>query len=243
MVRQAEGARVARILEELERHYPAAECPLHHDNPLQLLIATILSAQCTDARVNMVTPGLFKKFPDAAAFAAAPLRSLESAIRTTGFFRSKARNIRNCCRAIQERFGGKVPASLEDLVTLPGVGRKTANVVLGHAFGIPGITVDTHVGRLSRRLGLSRHEDPVKVEFDLMKLIPREQWSSFSIQLILHGRQVCHARIPRCTECFLRSLCPYPEMAARMNPAGLSARTASRTRKALSPLTAPKPAR
>ena len=218
MHRQKESARVARILEELERHYPGAECALHHDNPLQLLVATILSAQCTDARVNMVTPELFRKYPDAAALAAAPLRSLESAIRTTGFFRNKARNIRECCRAIQRRFGGMVPAKLEDLVTLPGVGRKTANVVLGTAFGIPGITVDTHVGRVSRRLGLTRHEDPVKVEFDLMKLIPQEQWSTFSIRLIWHGRQVCHARSPQCGDCVLRSLCPYPVLAASVKP-------------------------
>ena len=227
MVRQEEGARIAGILKVLDRHYPSAECPLQHDNPLQLLVATILSAQCTDARVNMVTPALFKRFPDAAAFASAPLRSLESAIRTTGFFRNKAKSIRECCRAIQQRFGGKVPARLEDLVTLPGVGRKTANVVLGAAFGIPGITVDTHVGRVSRRLALTRQEDPVKVEFDLMDLIPQERWSTFSLQLIYHGRKVCHARSPRCGECPLRELCPFPALAAK-GAAALPRKTAAR---------------
>ena len=210
MKRMALGRRALQILEKLEELYPEVETALHHDNPLQLLVATILSAQCTDARVNMVTPALFRKYPDAQAFASANPRQLEAAIRTTGFFRSKAKNIRECCRAILERFEGRVPDKLEDLVTLPGVGRKTANVVLGNAFGIPGITVDTHVGRLSRRLGLTRHEDPVKVEFDLMDLIPREKWSTFSLQLILHGRKVCVARGPRCGECLLYGLCPYP---------------------------------
>ena len=210
--------RALGILEKLEDLYPEVETALHHDNPLQLLVATILSAQCTDARVNLVTPALFRKFPDAAAFARAKPRELEAAIRTTGFFRSKTKNIQAASRAILERFGGRVPANLEDLVTLPGVGRKTANVVLGNAFGIPGITVDTHVGRLSRRLGLSRHEDPVKVEFDLMDLIPREKWSTFSLQLILHGRKVCIARAPRCGECALYDLCPYPAKTARRPP-------------------------
>jgi endonuclease-3 len=210
MKRMALGKRALRIVEKLEEAYPEVETALHHDNPLQLLVATILSAQCTDARVNMVTPALFRKYPDAEAFARSNARQLESAIRTTGFFRSKAKNIREACRAIQERFGGRVPDRLEDLVTLPGVGRKTANVVLGNAFGIPGITVDTHVGRLSRRLGLTLHEDPVKVEFDLMELIPREKWSTFSLQLIWHGRRVCVARAPRCGECVLYALCPYP---------------------------------
>jgi endonuclease-3 len=203
--------RVLQILDRLEDLYPEVECALRHDNPLQLLVATILSAQCTDARVNLVTPGLFRRFPDARAFSVAPLRQLESAIRTTGFFRMKARNIKKCCKAIRERFGGRVPDRLEDLVTLPGVGRKTANVVLGAAYGVPGITVDTHVGRLSRRLGLSRNEDPVKVEFDLMKLIPKEKWSTFSLQLIWHGRRVCHSRAPRCAHCLLDPVCPYPD--------------------------------
>ena len=220
----ATAARAHKIVAELERLYPEAECALRHDNPLQLLIATILSAQCTDARVNLVTPDLFRRYPDAAAFARADLRQLESAIRSTGFFRMKSRNIKGCCQAIQERHGGKVPDRLEDLVKLPGVGRKTANVVLGNAFGIPGITVDTHVGRLARRLELTRHEDPVKVEFDLMELFPRARWSIASMQLILHGRRTCHARSPRCEACGLRSLCPYPDRAMRPVPRGRVAR-------------------
>jgi endonuclease III len=215
MSRKTVVLRTAQLVERLAEMYPDVHCPLHHDNPLQLLVATILSAQCTDARVNLVTPELFRKFPDVQAFAGARLKQLESAIRSTGFFRSKAKNIRECCRAILKRFGGRVPDSLEDLVTLPGVGRKTANVVLGSAFGIPGITVDTHVGRLSRRLGLTKHQDPVKVEFDLMKLVPKEKWSDFSLQLIWHGRRVCLARSPRCGECTLNSLCPYPARIAR----------------------------
>jgi endonuclease III len=226
----AELQRVGQILSRLDAHYPGAETALTHEDPLQLLVATILSAQCTDARVNLVTPPLFRKYPDARAFAKADLRQLEGMVRTTGFFRSKARNIRECCRKIVERFDGKVPATLEQLVELPGVGRKTANVVLGAAFGIPGITVDTHVGRLSRRLGLSRHEDPVKVEFDLMKILPQPRWSSFSMQLIWHGRRVCGARTPRCEECFLRDLCPYPVRARRRKtaPRSRARRSASR---------------
>ena len=218
MKRMTLGKRALHIVEKLEDLYPESETALHHDNPLQLLIATILSAQCTDARVNMVTPALFRKYPDAEAFARANPRQLEAAIRTTGFFRSKAKSIRESCRTLVERFGGRVPDKLEDLVTLPGVGRKTANVVLGNAFGIPGITVDTHVGRLSRRLGLTRHEDPVKVEFDLMELIPREKWSTFSLQLILHGRRICVARAPRCGECALFSLCSYPQKTSTRPP-------------------------
>ena len=221
MSRRAVAARAAQILDRLEELYPDAHCPLLHDNPLQLLVATILSAQCTDARVNLVTPDLFRRFPDAQAFADARLKQLESAIRTTGFFRNKAKNIRECCRAMLKRFGGRVPANLEDLVSLPGVGRKTANVVLGSAFGIPGITVDTHVGRLSRRLGLTKEQDPVKVEFDLMKLIPQEKWSSFSLQLIWHGRRVCLARSPRCAECALEALCPYPASRSRASRTAL----------------------
>jgi len=214
MPKTGDSRRIERILSGLDGHYPGAGTALSHEDPLQLLVATILSAQCTDDRVNRVTPPLFRKYPDARAFARADIRDLEGLIRSTGFFRSKARNIRECCRGLVERFGSRVPSKLEELVTLPGVGRKTANVVLGSAFGIPGITVDTHVGRLSRRLGLSRHEDPVKVEFDLMKIIPKSRWSSFSLQLILHGRRVCASRRPRCEACFLRELCPYPARAS-----------------------------
>jgi len=215
MANREEQARVGEILDRLGAHYPEAECALRHDDPLQLLVATILSAQCTDRRVNLVTPGLFRKYPDAAAFARASLRELEAAIRTTGFYRNKARNIRECCRLLDREFGGEVPPRLEDLVTLPGVGRKTANVVLGSAFGIPGITVDTHVGRVSRRLRLTRNEDPVKVEYDLMKILPRERWSIFSHQMIWHGRRICGARRPLCPDCFLNDLCPFPARASR----------------------------
>lgn len=202
------SVRVRAIRRELARLYPNAECALHFQTPLQLLIATILSAQCTDARVNMVTPALFARYPDAAAFAQADLAELEKMIQSTGFFRNKAKNIIACCQGIVEHHGGEVPATLEQLVPLAGVGRKTANVLLGNAFGIPGITVDTHVGRLSRRLGLSVHEDPEKVERDLMELIPRKEWTMFSHRTIFHGRQVCHARKPNCENCTLAKLCP-----------------------------------
>jgi endonuclease-3 len=229
--RREDPGRVRQIVSRLERLYPEARTELTHEDPLQLLLATILSAQCTDARVNLVTPPLFRKYPDARAFASASLRDLEAMIRTTGFFRSKARNIRECCRTLVKRHGGVVPGSMEELVKLPGVGRKTANVVLGNAFGIPGIPVDTHVGRLSRRLGLSRHDDPVKVEFDLMKIVPQSSWSDFSMQLILHGRRVCGARRPLCDACFLSDLCPYPtraQAAARAKPRPRKARAAAR---------------
>jgi endonuclease-3 len=197
-----------RIVRRLARLYPDAHCALHHRNPLELLVATILSAQCTDARVNQVTPALFARYPDAVAFATADPRELEKLIQSTGFFRNKARNIIGCCRELVERHGGRVPATMEELVPLPGVGRKTANVILGTAFATPGITVDTHVGRLSRRLGLTEHTDPVKVERDLMALLPRKQWTMFSHRLIFHGRQVCHARKPDCAGCGLAALCP-----------------------------------
>ena len=200
--------RAGPINDALRPLYPEAVTALAHDNPLQLLIATILSAQCTDARVNLVTPALFARYKTARDFANCDIRELEGLIKSTGFYKNKAKNIRACCAAIVERFGGEVPNRLEDLVTLPGVGRKTANVVLGDAFGTPGITVDTHVGRLSRRLGLTRHTDPVKVEFALMELLPECEWTAFSHRLILHGRSVCFARKPRCQTCPLADLCP-----------------------------------
>jgi endonuclease-3 len=201
-------ARVASLLTILERGYPDARCALDFQNPLQLLIATILSAQCTDARVNMVTPGLFARYVDAAAFAAAPQAELEQAVRSTGFYRNKARAIRECCADIVTKHGGKVPDTLEDLTALRGVGRKTANVVLGNAFGIPGLVVDTHVSRLANRLGLTRESDAVKIEFALMPLVPRERWTLFSHWLILHGRAVCNARKPHCSVCPLAPHCP-----------------------------------
>jgi endonuclease-3 len=201
-------ARTRKILKVLARLYPDAQCALHYRNPLELLIATILSAQCTDVRVNMVTPALFASYPDAKAFAAAEQKELEKAIQSTGFFRNKARNIMACCKALVEQHDGRVPGTLEELVTLAGIGRKTANVILGNAFAVPGITVDTHVGRVSRRLGLTLHDDPVKVEHDLMKLIPKKEWTMFSHRMIFHGRQVCHSRKPLCGQCALADLCP-----------------------------------
>lgn len=203
-----EKPRVRAILKGLAKLYPDAHCALHFNNPLQLLIATILSAQCTDVRVNMVTPALFKRYPDAAAFAGADLGELEKMIQSTGFFRNKAKSIKTCCQKLVDEHGGEVPGTLEELVPLPGVGRKTANVVLGNAFDVPGITVDTHVGRLSRRLGLTENEDAVKVEHDLMEIIPKKEWTMFSHRMIFHGRQVCFARNPRCDECTLAKNCP-----------------------------------
>jgi endonuclease-3 len=202
------SVRAEPINNTLRSLYPEASTALVHSNPLQLLIATILSAQCTDARVNMVTPSLFKRFKTARDFAESDSEELQQLIKSTGFYRNKANNIRASCKAIIERFGGEVPSTLAELVTLPGVGRKTANVVLGDAFNTPGITVDTHVGRVSRRLGLTRHMDPVKVEFALMDLMPQQEWTAFSHRLILHGRAICHARNPRCESCALARLCP-----------------------------------
>jgi endonuclease-3 len=196
------------VLGILDRLYPAARTALEFNNPLQLLIATILSAQCTDDRVNMVTPGLFTRYPDAKALAEAPREDLEAMIRSTGFFRNKARAIKECCSDIVTKHGGEVPGTLEELTALHGVGRKTANVVLGNAFGVPGLVVDTHVTRLARRLGLTDQTDPVKIEFALMPIVPREKWTLFSHWLILHGRQVCIARKPRCSICPLAPHCP-----------------------------------
>jgi endonuclease-3 len=207
-IRKPAAQRAVSINDTLRPLYPLAVTALTHANPLQLLIATILSAQCTDARVNMVTPALFARFKTAEDFASCDIAELETLIKSTGFYRNKAKNIRACCAAILEQHEGRVPDSLAALVALPGVGRKTANVVLGDAFGTPGITVDTHVGRLSRRLGLTRHTDPVKVEFAVMKLVPQAEWTLFSHRLILHGRAICHARNPRCESCPLAGLCP-----------------------------------
>jgi endonuclease-3 len=206
--RPPEPERVAAILAILEERYPEATTALDFGTPLQLLIATILSAQCTDARVNMVTPGLFARYPDARAFAGASQAELEDMIRSTGFFRNKAKSIRACCADIVATHGGEVPNTLDALTALRGVGRKTANVVLGNAFGIPGLVVDTHVGRLARRLGLTRETDPVKVEFALMPIVPRERWTRFSHWLILHGRRICNARKPACSICPLAPHCP-----------------------------------
>ncbi len=204
----AKPERVRAILGKLDEAYPAATCELHHNNPFQLLISTILSAQCTDERVNQVTATLFPKYPTPEAFAYANPRELEKEIRPTGFFRNKTKSVIGASKRIVEAFGGKVPQTMEELLTLPGVARKTANVVLGTAFGIAsGVVVDTHVQRLSGRLDLTREEDPKKIEQDLMQVIPRERWILFSHQLIWHGRRVCQARKPRCAECNLERIC------------------------------------
>jgi endonuclease-3 len=197
------------ILRRLRATYPDATCALRHEDPLQLLVATILSAQCTDARVNLVTPALFKRYRAAADFAAAPPAELESLIRSTGFFRNKARSIRNCCQGITEKHAGKVPNTLDKLILLDGIGRKTANVVLGVAYGkAEGIVVDTHVMRLSRRLGLTRQTTPEKIEQALMKVVPYKDWIDFSHLLIWHGRKRCNARRPDCIQCEVADLCP-----------------------------------
>ncbi|MFS8742016.1 endonuclease III [Synechococcus sp. WC10meta] len=212
--------RALEILLRLKRHYPNSKCTLHYQTPLQLLVATILSAQCTDERVNQVTPELFRRFPDAQALATAPREEIEALIRPTGFYRNKAKHIQEACRKILTDFGGQVPRTMPELLTLPGVARKTANVVLAHAFGInAGVTVDTHVKRLSRRLGLTEHEDPVRIERDLMQLLPQVDWENWSLRLIEHGRAICTARQPLCQQCFLADLCPSasllkPEAAA-----------------------------
>lgn len=201
--------RTQTIIQKLKRYYPDAHCALHHSNPLELLVATILSAQCTDERVNMVTPQLFKHYRTAADYAAADLPKLEEQIRSTGFFRSKAKSLKGMGTGLQERFGGEVPRELDALTGLPGVGRKTANVVLGNAFGIAtGIVVDTHVKRLAFRLGLTTAKTPEKVEEDLLKLVPKKDWINFSHWLIFHGRQICKARKPACEICPLEGECP-----------------------------------
>ncbi len=198
-----------RVANALARLYPDAECSLDYASPLELLIATILSAQCTDARVNIVTKDLFRRYRTAADYAAAPLKELEKAVQTTGFFRNKAKNIQGCCRRLVERHGSEVPDNLQALVELPGVGRKTANVVLGVAFQqASGVVVDTHVTRLSRRLGLTRANDAVKIERDLIALLPRKHWIALSHRMIQHGRGVCPARKPKCEVCSLNKLCP-----------------------------------
>jgi endonuclease III len=200
--------RVAAILAKLDEAYGNATCELKHENAFQLLISTILSAQCTDVRVNQVAETLYKKYPDAKAFAYATPSELEQDIRPTGFFRNKTKSVMGASKAILEKFAGSVPRTMEEILTLPGVARKTGNVVLGTAYGIAsGVAVDTHVLRLSNRLDLSRNEDPKKVEQDLMKIIPQEKWIQFSHQLIWHGRRICHARKPKCIECNMESLC------------------------------------
>ena len=201
--------RMPELLARLKGLYPDAHCELDHRNAFELLCATILSAQCTDARVNLVTPALFAKYPDAAALARARPADVEAIIRPTGFFRNKTKSLIGMAQAVVADHAGRIPSSMEELRTLPGVGRKTANVILGNAYGInEGVTVDTHVGRVSRRLGLTKHDDPEKVEQDLMKLVPRDDWALFSHLLIFHGRRICVARKPKCGECALAGICP-----------------------------------
>lgn len=215
--------RARRINRVLGLRYPDAHCELDFTNPLELLVATVMSAQTTDVRVNQVTPELFARYPDALSYAQADRGFLQEILRPTGFFRAKAESLIGIGQVLVERFDGQVPGRLEDLVTLPGVGRKTANVVLGNAFGTPGITVDTHVGRLARRLGWTTEEDPVKVESDLMELLERSEWTMASHRLIFHGRRTCHARTPACGACPIAADCPSngigetdPELAAAL---------------------------
>ena len=203
--------RADRIRKSLRSLFPEVKPQLHFRNPFELLIATILSSQCTDQQVNRVTPKLFHQLKSPQDFARASLEEIEALIRSTGFYRNKAKNIKACCRVLLENHGGRVPDRLDELVDLPGVGRKTANVVLGAAFERPGIVVDTHVKRVSWRLGFTENSDPVKIEFDLMDIIPRKEWSDFSLRLIFFGRQTCTARKPKCPVCLLDPLCPYPD--------------------------------
>ena len=200
------GVRIRKILSE---RYPEVKTPLIYETPFQLLVATILSAQCTDQQVNRVSGKLFNHLKTPADFAEAPLKTIEAFIRPTGFFHNKAKNIKNCSRALLQYHDGHVPQNLEDLVKLPGIGRKTANVILGAVFNTPGIVVDTHVGRISQRLNLTANKDPVKIEFDLMKIIPEREWSDFSLRLIFFGREICTARKPKCPVCPLNKLCPW----------------------------------
>jgi endonuclease-3 len=212
------GGRMPEVIKVLRKLYPRSRTALYYETPLQILVATILAAQCTDERVNKVTPDLFQKYPDAAAFAAADRGVLETEIRSTGFFRAKAKSIIGAAQKITQDFGGRVPSTMAELVTLPGVARKTANIVLSSGYGkAEGIAVDTHVRRLSGRLGFSRETDPVKIERDLMAVVPKKEWLDFNYMLVNHGRAVCQARKPRCPECGLRRLCPsaavfYPEL-------------------------------
>ncbi len=205
-----EKERIKKVLEILKAEYPRAHIALEYNDPFQLLVAVILSAQCTDERVNQVTPVLFSRFPNIKSIAEADINELEELIRSTGFFRNKAKNIQNSARMILEKFGGQIPKTMEEILELPGVARKTANIVLYNAYGVvAGIPVDTHVKRLSNRLGLSKEKDPVKIEKDLMKVIPKEDWGIISYVLINHGRKICKARKPLCDECPVKELCPY----------------------------------
>jgi endonuclease-3 len=220
LTNREEKQRTRKIIRLLRREYPDARCTLDHSNPLELLVATILSAQCTDERVNIVTTDLFRKYRSCEDYARAEPGELENDIRSTGFYRNKARAISGACRIICDQYGGRVPDTLDELLALPGVARKTANVVLGNAFGIAsGVVVDTHVARLAKRLGLSAHEQAEKIERDLMELVPREDWIDFSHLLIAHGRRVCKARTPLCAECVVEPLCPSSLLKAGLSTA------------------------
>ena len=209
MKKQSDQKRVKEILKILSKEIPDSRIALRFSNPLELLIATILSAQCTDVKVNQVTETLFKEYRSAKDYATVNLAELEEEIRPTGFYRNKARSVRKCCQELMARFGGEVPKTLEELVTLPGVGRKTANVILGNAFGTPGIVVDTHVRRVSQRIGLTKNDNPVKIEFDQMEIVPKDEWTHFSNLLVWHGRKICVARKPLCEICPMVKWCDY----------------------------------
>ncbi len=217
--RASKKQRAFEVLLRLKRLYPEAPCSLDFENPLQLMIATMLAAQCTDERVNLVTPALFAAYPDVYAFAEADLENLERLVKSTGFYRNKAKNIRAACQRIITEYDGEVPPRMDDLVTLPGVARKTANVVLAHGFGINGgVTVDTHVKRITNLLGLTQFSDPVKIERDLIKLLPQPDWENWSIRLVYHGRAVCNARNPHCEVCDLADLCPSAKVLPVVSP-------------------------
>lgn len=213
LTQAANRERAGTVFERLHKEYPDAQCSLDYETPLELLVATILAAQCTDVRVNEVTKTLFRRFRKATDYIASSDAELEEAIRSCGFYRNKAKSIRRACAAVDERFGGRVPGTMDELLELDGVGRKTANVLLSECFGVEGIVVDTHCGRLARRLGFTKNNDPVKVEKDLMKIVPRERWALFSHCLVFHGRAVCHARGPKCSTCVVNELCPFPSSA------------------------------
>lgn len=211
LTQAANRERAKKVFKRLTAEYPDAKCSLDHRTPLQLMIATILSAQCTDARVNMVTPALFKRFKKPQDYVEAPLSEVEKYVKTCGFYRNKTKNIVGACQVILAEHGGEVPRTLEELVKLPGVGRKTANVILGTVYDTPGVVVDTHCGRIARRLGFTKNTDPVKVEHDLMKVWEQKNWSLFSHLMVYHGRATCEARSPKCSQCCIADLCPFPD--------------------------------
>ena len=208
---ESKKKRTLEIIKRLKKKFPDAQIELDFKNPVQLVVATILSAQCTDKRVNIVTPALFKKYKSAKDFANANIKTFEKEIHSTGFYRAKTKNIIGCMKGIIKRFDGKIPNRIEDLITLPGIGRKTANVILGNIFGVPGLVVDTHMRRIANRLGLTNKQDPEKIEFELNEVVPKKDWTLFSHLIIWHGRRTCFARKPKCVECVVNTLCPSRE--------------------------------